>query len=165
MSKPPAPINPKGIFDRSTLGMTLAPVTITVERGRMQFFAKVLGEADPIHSDAPSARARGFPDIVAPASFFTVIDAEAGEERKRLGQPSLAELVKFDFRYLLHGDETYEYLNPIFAGEEVVVTTAIVDFYDKKGGNLEFVTFASKVEHAERGLLLRASRNLLHRLA
>jgi len=158
-------VNPKGIFDRSTRGRSLDPVTIQVERGSIQFFAQVLGETDPIHSDLASASARGFPDLVAPPSFFTVIDAAANEARKRLGQTSTAVLVNCDFRHLLHGDETYEYLGPIFAGDEVTLTTRIVDFYDKKGGDMEFVTFVTVLEHARRGVLVRATRNLLHRLA
>ena len=165
MSESAVAVNPKGIFNRGTKGQRLDPITVQVERGRIQFFAQVLGETDPIHLDPASARAKGFPDIVAPPSFFTAIDASANEERRRLGQPAAAALVNCDFRYLLHGDETYEYLGPIFAGDEVTLTTTIVDFYDKKGGDMEFVTFVSVLEHATRGVLVRATRNLLHRLA
>ena len=155
---------PRGIFDRSTKGRTLAPVTIPVERGRIQFFSKVLGLADPIHSDPAAARRRGYPDVVAPPSFFIVLDCEAEEARSRLREGSVAELVNCDFRYLLHGDETYDYSGPVFAGDEVTHTTTITDFYDKKGGALEFATFASELNHRDRGVLVRATRTLIHRL-
>ena len=56
---------PKGLFDRSTKGRTLAPVSVQVERGRIRFFAKSLGETDPIHFDIDAARAAGYPDLVA----------------------------------------------------------------------------------------------------
>ena len=157
-------VNPKGIFDRATKGRRLDPVSVQVERGRIQFFAQVLGATDPIHSDVAAARAQGYPDLVAPPSFFTVIDSAVNEERQRRGQPSTAELVNCDFRYLLHGDETYEYLGPIYAGDEVTLTTTVTDFYDKKGGEMEFVTFVSELRHADRGVLVRTTRNLLHRL-
>ena len=164
MSGTTTAVNPRGIFDRSTMGTSLAPITVQVERGKIQFFAQVLGETNPIHSDVASARAQGFPDIVAPPSFFTAIDAMADEERRRLGQTSAAVLVKCDLRYLLHADEAYDYFGPIFAGDEVTLKTSIVDFYDKKGGDLEFVTSLSVVEHATRGVLVRATRTVLHRL-
>ncbi len=164
MSETATAVNPKGIFDRTTKGRRLEPVTVQVERGRIQFFAQVIGATDPIHSDVAAARAQGHPDIVAPPSFFTAIDAEVNEQCRRLARPSTAALVNCDFRYLLHGDETYEYLGPIFAGDEVAVTTTIVDFYDKKGGELEFVTFVSELGHAARGALMRTTRTLLHRL-
>jgi hypothetical protein len=157
-------VNPKGIFDRSTKGYRLDPVTVPVERERIRFFCRVLGVADPIHFDVGAAQAEGYSDIVAPPSFFTVIDAAANEERKRLGQMSSAELVKCDGRRLLHGDETYEYLGPIIAGDMVTLASTVTDFYDKKGGALEFVTFVSLLKHPARGVLVRATRTLLHRL-
>lgn len=154
----------RGLFDRSTKGLTVAPVTVAVERGRIRFFAQVLGVTDPIHTDVSAARVRGYPDLVAPPSFFMVIEAAANDELQRTGQRSTLERIGCDFRYLLHGDETYEYVGPILAGDEVSLTTTVVDFYDKKGGAMEFVTLRSTVQHAERGVLVRATRNLLHRL-
>lgn len=159
-----APGNPRGIFDRSSKGRTLEPVSVLIERGRIRFFAQVLGEADPVHSDLSAARAAGHPDLVAPPSFFMVVEADANEERKRGGKPSVLDLVKCDYRYLLHGDERYFYHAPLYAGEEVDLTTRVVDFYDKKGGAMEFVTFESALTHAKRGVLVRTHRTLLHRL-
>jgi acyl dehydratase len=129
-----ASINPRGIFDRSAKGVTLEPVNVPIERGRIRFFAQVLGETDPIHFDVEAARAAGHPDLVAPPSFFMVVEAAADEESKRRGLPTLMDVAKCDFRYLLHGDERYFYDAPIYAGEEVQFSTTIVDFYDKKGG-------------------------------
>lgn len=153
-----------GIFDRSVLGRQLDPVRVEVERGRIRFFAQVLGLTDPIHFDVEAARAAGHPDLVAPPSFFVVIDKSANEERERRGIPTAAQLVKSDFRYLLHGEERYFYHAPIYAGEAVDISTVITDFYDKKGGAMEFVTYESRIVHPERGLLVRAQRSLLHRL-
>ena len=156
--------NQNGLFDRSTVGRVIEPVPVMIERGRLQFFAKVLGERDPIHSDVRAARAAGYPDIVAPASFFMVSDATANELRKRTGVPIPAEIVKCDYRYLLHGEERYFYASPIFAGDEVQIETRILDFYDKKGGAMEFVTFESRITHEARGELASGQRTLLHRL-
>jgi acyl dehydratase len=156
--------NPRGRFDRSTRGAVLPPVTVTVERGRIAFFAKSLGETDPVHFDVEAARRAGYPDVVAPPSFFMAIEAMANEECARRGEATAPERVKCDFRYLLHGDETYSYPGLVFAGDEVTLSTRIVDFYDKKGGDMEFVTIEYSVSHAERGELVRATRNLLHRL-
>lgn len=154
----------KGIFDRSVKGTQIEPVKVLVERGRIRFFAEILGQADPIHFDRDAARAAGYPDLVAPPSFFVVIEAAADDERKRRGLPSAAELVKADYRYLLHGEERYFYEAPIYAGDEVEMSCVITDFYEKKGGAMEFVTFESRIVHPERGLLVRAQRSLLHRL-
>lgn len=154
----------KGIFDRSTKGRKIDPVTVLVERGRIRFFSAVLGETDPVHFDLAAARAAGHPDIIAPPSFFVVIEAAANEERRNRAIPSAQDLVKVDYRYLLHGEERYFYEAPIYAGDEVDIDITITDFFDKKGGAMEFVTFESRITHRERGLLVRAERSLLHRL-
>lgn len=156
---------PKGIFDRSKKGTRLAPVVVPVERGRIRFFARVLGETDPIHFDVAEAKAKGHPDLVAPPSFFMPIEAAANEERERLGQRSILNLINCDYRYLLHGDETYDYFGLIFAGDEVTLITTIINFYERKGGAMEFVTIESELSHVARGPLVRARRTLLHRLA
>ena len=157
-------INPRGIFNRAVKGKSLEPVTVQIERGRIRFFAQVLGETDPIHFDVEAARAAGHPDLVASASFFVVAEAAASEERIRHGHASALDFVRCDFRYLLHGDERYVYEAPIYAGEELTHTTNVIDSYDKKGGAMEFVTLESALTHARRGVLVRARRTLLHRL-
>lgn len=157
-------VNPRGKFDRATVGRSVVPVAVEIERGRIRFFAEVLGEGAAVHRDLEAARAAGHPDLVAPPSYVMVIEADANAELKRRGERSAFDLVCCDYRYLLHGDETYEYLGPIHAGEAVTFTTRVIDFYDKKGGAMEFVTLASEIRHAERGVLVRTTRTLLHRL-
>ena len=157
-------VNPRGLFDRSTRGARLGPVTVRVEQGRIRFFSQVLGETDPVHFDVQAAKAAGHPDLVAPPSFFMVVEAAANEELQGQGMPTAASLVRCDYRYLLHGDERYAYHQPLFAGDEVRFSTAVVDFYDKKGGAMEFVTFESEIVHPDRGLLIAGRRTLLHRL-
>lgn len=156
--------SPRGLFDRSTKSLRTEPVKVAIERGRIQFYSQVLGVTDAIHRDTDAARAKGYPDLVAPPSFFMVIEATANDELRRRGEQSTLDRIGCDYRYLLHGDERYDYPGLIFAGDEVTLTTTVVDFYDKKGGAMEFVTLESVVEHAERGVLVRATRNLLHRL-
>ena len=153
-----------GVFDRTTKGASLPPVEVEVERGRIRFFAQVLGETDPIHTDLAAARAAGHPDLVAPPSFFMVVEAAANEELKLRGGKTAAELVRCDYRYLLHGDETYAYSGLIYAGDVLTLTTTVVDFFDQKGGAKEFVTLSSTLSHADRGVIVRTTRNLLHRL-
>jgi acyl dehydratase len=156
--------NPRGIFDRSVKGVTVDPMPVLIERDRIRFFAKVLGETDPIHFDVNAARAAGHPDLVAPPTFFMVVEAAAEEERRRRGLQALMQIVRCDFRYLLHGDERYFYDKPIYAGEEVQFSTTVVDFVDKKGGAMELFLSEAKIVHPERGVLVRSRRTLLHRL-
>jgi acyl dehydratase len=130
----------------------------------MMFFARVLGETDPICTDVEAARAAGHPDVVAPPSFPIVIEMLANEERRRQGMPSLTEVIGCDFRRLLHGEQHYTYKGPMYAGDAVLLETQVLDFYDKRGGLLEFAVLGSTIRHADRGELVHARRTLLHRL-
>ena len=154
----------RGLFKRETKGASTTPVAVQVERGRIRFFNEVLGERDPLFNDVDAARAMGHPDVAAPPSFYMVVEALADAERRARGGRGALDLVGCDYRRLLHGDERYSYHGLIYAGDEVALSTRVVDFYDRKGGAMEFVVLESSVEHAERGVLVRAERTLLHRL-
>src|SRR3546814_5289706 len=68
-----------------------------------------------------------------------------------------------DFHHLLHGEQHFTYEGLMYAGDDVVVTTRVEDFYEKRGGLLEFVVLLSTISHADRGVLVRSKRMLLHR--
>lgn len=155
----------EGLFKRESKGRSTKPISVSVERGRVRFFAQALGDTDPVHRDVDHARARGHLDLVTPLSFFMVIEALANEEARRRGDMDILEMVGADFRYLLHGSERYNYKGLILAGDEVSLTSHVLDFYEKKGGAMEFVEIESIVTHAERGVLLRVTRILLHKFA
>ena len=164
MGEPTMAAAQKGLFKRETKGQSTTPVTVAVERGRIQFFAQVLGEVDPMYIDVEAARRAGHPDTAAPPSFFMVLEALADDRRRQMRVPSALELIGCDLRYLLHGDERYQYDGLIYAGDEVAMSTRIVDFYEKKGGAMEFAVLESEITHPDRGTLVRATRTLLHRL-
>lgn len=155
---------PTGLFKRDAKGLATAPVTVQVERGRIRMFGRLLGEKDPLFTDLAAARAKGHPDIAAPPSFATVIEMLAHEERRRAGVSDLMRSIGCDFRYLLHGEQRYAYDGLIYAGEEVSVSTEVVDFYDKRGGLLEFVVLETSIVQPERGARLLSTQTLVHRL-
>ena len=67
-------------------------------------------------------------------------------------------------RVLLHGSEEFEYHAPVFAGDEVTLSTRVKGFSDAKGGKLEIAHLETTVRHAERGDLITIRRDLIHRL-
>jgi len=40
---------------------------------------------------------------------------------------------------VLHGEQGFEYLGPVVAGDTITVTSLIKDIHDKRGGALEFL--------------------------
>src|SRR3546814_6880912 len=96
-----------------------------------------------------AARAQGYPDIVAPPSFPAVIETLANDEQRRRGELPLTEVIGCDFHHLLHGEQHFTYEGLMYAGDDVVVTTRVEDFYEKRGGLLEFVVLLSTIRSEE----------------
>jgi hypothetical protein len=155
---------PRGIFKRETKGLSTTPVNVRLDRSRVVSFARLLGETDPIFTDVAAARAKGYPDVPVTPSFPAVIERLATAELRERGALSLTEAVGCDFRYLLHGEQQYAYEGLMYAGDQVSVTSQVLDFYDKRGGCLEFVVLGTTIRHLDRGVIVRATRTLLHRL-
>jgi hypothetical protein len=48
------------MIDKKHIGYAPPPILWDVEKGRIAFFAKVIGLADPIHTDEAAAKAAGY---------------------------------------------------------------------------------------------------------
>jgi acyl dehydratase len=103
----------------------------------LKFFAKAVGEADEIYFDEGAARAAGHPAIPAPPTFGFSL---------RLARPdpfAYLEDLGIDMGRVLHGNQKFEYLAQIYAGDEITLTEEIVDVYEKKGGALKFIVWTT----------------------
>ena len=78
----------------------------TVEAGKVEEFARAVGDDDPVYRDAAVAEARGFEAVPAPLSFVRTADFP----RYRTGRE-----VDLGFRHehTLHGEQAYEYDRPL----------------------------------------------------
>jgi acyl dehydratase len=129
-------------ISRSAIGTTMAPVTTTVERGRLAFFARTIGETNPIYSDATAARDAGHPDIPIPVTFFFSLLLEAPDPLEWIAELGI------DMRQVLHGTQSFTYHRMAYAGDELTVTSVISDVYEKRGGALEFLVRQTEVVSA-----------------
>ncbi|MCP9271154.1 MaoC family dehydratase N-terminal domain-containing protein [Mycolicibacterium sp. CAU 1645] len=112
---------------------------LTIEAGRLQFFAKATGQTDPVYLDREAAEAAGHPDLPVPPTFLAAIE---------LAQPDpfafLADL-GVDLRSVLHGEQAFTYYSTAYAGDTLVAKTRIADVYTKKGGALEFIVKVTEI--------------------
>ena len=142
------------MIEKKWIGHQLPPSELLIERGRLQFFARSIGETDPIYTDLAAARAAGYPDLPAPPTFVFAAELESG------AVTSLLETLELPIQKILHGEQGFTYLKPVCAGERVTVRSKIADIYDKKGGALEFVLKSSEVRNSS-GELVAELRSLL----
>lgn len=101
----------------------------------MKFFAKAVGESAAIYFDEGAARAAGHPALPAPPTFGFSL---------RLARPdpfAYLEDLGINMGQVLHGDQKFEYLTQIYAGDEITLTEEIIDVYEKKGGALKFIVW------------------------
>lgn len=98
-------------------------VTTLVEFGAVRRMALAIGDLDPIHFDEAAAKARGYRGIVAPwpllwLYFFT------------------CTVYEHDFPFgkaTVHGQDDYEFHEPMIVGDVITVRTAMVDAKLKHG--------------------------------
>jgi len=142
------------MIDKKWVGHQLPPSELLIERGRLQFFARSIGETDPMYTDLAAARAAGYPDLPAPPTFVFAAELESG------AVTSLLETLELPIQKILHGEQGFTYLKPVCAGERVTVRSKIADIYEKKGGALEFVLKSSEARNSS-GELVAELRSLL----
>ncbi len=142
------------MIDRSFIGRELPPSTLTLERGRLRFFAQAIGETDPVYSDLDAARAAGYADLPAPPTFLFAAELDSGQST------ALLDLLQIPLSKLLHGEQGFTYHRPACAGDTITVRPHITDIYDKKGGALEFVVKTAEA-HNQRDELVAELRTVI----
>ena len=142
------------MIDRKWIGYKLPPSVLLIERGRLQFFAKAIGETDPIYTGTVAARAAGYPDIPAPPTFIFAAELDSGVAFR------LLEDLQIPVSKVLHGEQSFTYHGAACAGDTVTVHSTITDIYDKKSGTLEFIVLNASAMN-QRDELVAELRSIL----
>ncbi|MBI3284361.1 MAG: MaoC family dehydratase N-terminal domain-containing protein [Burkholderiales bacterium] len=133
------------MISKEHIGRVFAAHTVQVEAGRLRFFAKAIGETDPVYTDVKAAQAAGYRDLPAPPTFLFCLEMEQDDPLAWL------QTIGADLGRILHGEQSFNYYLPVCAGDSLRFETQISDIYDKKGGALEFVVRKTRVtnQHGE----------------
>ncbi len=142
------------MIDKKWIGHELQVSVLPIERTRLRFFAKAIGETDPVYTDAQAARDAGYADIPAPPTFLFAAELDSGVTDRLLAD------LEIPFAKLLHGEQGFAYHRPACAGDTVTVRSKITDIYDKKNGALEFVVKTSRATN-QRDELVAEMRTVL----
>jgi acyl dehydratase len=126
------------MIDKKWIGHEFAPAVLAIERGRLRFFAKATGETRPVYTDIAAACAAGFPDLPAPPTFLFAAELDSGLMEQVVCQ------LQIPIARLLHGEQSFTYHRPTYAGDTVTVRSTVSDIYEKKNGALEFVIKTSR---------------------
>ena len=126
-------------LDTKYIGHTFAPFSVDVEKGRLKFFAKAIGQTDPVYSDEAAARAAGHPALPVPPTFLFCLEMDAPNPG------AIRDLLDLPVPKVLHGEQRFCYRGMAYAGDTLTFQQRIADIYAKKGGLLEFVVRETRV--------------------
>ena len=130
---------------KEMIGRVLSTGSATVSAEHVAGFAAALGDANPEYATlAPPTY---------PIAFMTQAMSGGMETFLELG---------LNFMTLVHGEQEFEYLRPIRAGETLTLTGRIADVYEKTGssGTLDFVVLETEAKDVD-GKTVFFSRNTL----
>jgi len=114
-------------LDKKLIGHKFNAFTTTVEAGKIRLFCKAIGEDDPIYVDEEAAKKAGYRAIPAPPTYLTAVTNDDPDKG------GLLRLLNVDIGLILHGEQHYEYLAPVHAGDKITCQQKVTDMYDKKG--------------------------------
>ena len=125
--------------DKNLIGHKTGAYSVDVEKGRLRFFAKAIGETDPVYTDEAAAKAAGHESLPVPPTFLKCLESEGRDVVE------LLNLVGFDLGRVLHAEQSFVYHKMAYAGDVLTFDGIISDRYEKKGGALQFVVFEARV--------------------
>ena len=114
-----------------------------VGREKIREFATAIGATDALHHDPEAAKAAGYPDVVAPPTFPTVVTMAAS--RQIISDPELG----MDYTRVVHGDQRFQYVRPVVAGDALVCVNTVEEI-TRRGGQ-DFITTPTDVTTADGG--------------
>ena len=126
------------MIDRRWIGHALGRSVLPIERTRLRFFAKAIGETDPVYVDEVAARAAGHADLPAPPTFLFAAELDSGATDRLLADLGVP------IATILHGEQGFRYHRTACVGDVVTVDSRIADIYDRKNGALEFIVKESR---------------------
>ena len=116
------------MFDKSKIGQSFPAFTIEVERGKIRELALAIGDDNPIYQSREAAQAAGYPDVpLFPTSPTTFVFW--GNDKM------VSQLVSLGINVMgiLHGEEEYEYLAPIWPGDTLTGVMTLADGKTRQG--------------------------------
>lgn len=144
------PINP------DIQGRVLPPTEpYLVGREKVREFARAVFATHPVHLDPEAARAAGYADVVAPATFPVLIQQLTLDQL--LADPDAG----IDFSRVVHGEQRFSYTRPVTAGDLLTGQLTITSV-KTLGGNA-MITAETAIADADGAHVVTATSTLVVR--
>ncbi|RFU41147.1 MaoC family dehydratase [Actinomadura logoneensis] len=141
-------------INRDFIGRTFPPSEpYEVSRVKIREFADAIGDPSPVYRDPEAARAAGHPDVIAPPTFPIVVSLGGNA----LTDPGLG----INFAMVVHGEQRFEYVRPVRAGDVVTCTSTITEI--RSIGNNEKVDIVTEIRTTGGELVCKSFNTIVER--
>lgn len=140
------------MIDKTLIGTKMPSHSTVVDANRLRSFARATGQTDPIYLEDPAAQAAGHRGLPMPPTMAFCFDMDVPEPFEIL------DLLGVELGRLLHGEQRFEYLGDVCAGDTLTYRTTISDIYDKKDGALEFIVTDTDVDNQDGECVVKMHR-------
>jgi acyl dehydratase len=145
-------------LDSSYIGRTYpASPVYEVSRAKIREFAESIGDDNPLYTDPAAARAAGYPDVIVPPTFLTIINLAA--INVVVEDPDLG----LDYSRMVHGDQTFTYHRSVHAGDQLRVVVHIDDIMYRAGN--DFINMRADIWDADDQIVVVTKAQLVVREA
>lgn len=121
------------MIDRTRIGFETEATTADIDGWRVKLFCQAIGEDDPVYRDPEAARAAGHPTCPVPPTFLKAVEGE------HFSSAQLMALLQVPLRGVLHAEQSFDHLVPVYVGDRIEVSRKVADIFDKKHGAFTFI--------------------------
>jgi acyl dehydratase len=149
------------MFDKSKIGHSFAPFTIEVARNKIAELNSAIGDENPVYQSQQAAQAAGFKDVPISPTTPTMFRFW-GATRSSNDMASLG----IDVRRILHGEEEFEYLAPIYPNDVLTGVTSVLDGKSRQGKDgsyMDIITTETRYTNQNNQTVLSAKSTIVVR--
>lgn len=121
------------MIDRTRVSFETESTTADIDGWRVKLFCQAIGEDDPVYRDPEAARAAGHPACPVPPTFLKAVEGD------HFSSAQLMSLLQVPLRGVLHADQSFDHLAPVYVGDRIEVSRKVADIFDKKNGAFTFI--------------------------
>jgi acyl dehydratase len=123
------------MVDERIIGRESEILTFEVEKGAIRKFAEAIGDTNLLFLDEIFARNHGYASIIAPPTFPTTFQIPLPD-------------IQIDLSHVLHGEQSYEYVRPIVAGDVLRCVNRVETVFERSGslGHMTFIVIETRGE-------------------
>jgi acyl dehydratase len=142
-------------MDLGAVGKSFPPYEFRVERGKIEEFAGAIGDPNPIYHDPDYAAATAAGSIPAPPTLLRSFLFETRD--------AVEALEVKDWSFIVHGEQEFEYLAPVVAGDVLSAQDKIISIVEKesrRAGKLQIAVIETTFRN-QRGETVQLARRTL----